>query len=67
MTKVKVNPITLEEPASKSDKLQATVATLNIVRTNYLTELQNLRNKYEPKIDKLLKQIQKLSDNKPEW
>lgn len=66
MTKVKVNPITLEEPASKSDKLQATVATLNIVRTNYLTELQNLRNKYEPKIDKLLKQIQKLSDNTPE-
>lgn len=66
MTKVKVNPVTLEETTDKSDKLQATVATLNIVRTNYLTELQKLRNKYEPKIDKLLKQIQKLSDNKPE-
>lgn len=67
MTKVKVNPVTFEETTDKSDKLQATVATLNIVRTNYLTELQKLRNKYEPKIDKLLKQIQKLSDNKPEW
>lgn len=64
--KVKVNPITLEESVSTSDKLQATVATLNIVRTNYLTELQNLRNKYEPKIDKLLKQIQQLSDKAPE-
>lgn len=64
--KVKVNPITLEESVSTSDKLQSTVATLNIVRTNYLTELQNLRNKYEPKIDKLLKQIQQLSDKAPE-
>ena len=61
--KVKVNPVA---PNSSKDKLQSTVAMLSVVRSNYLTDLQNLRNRYEPEIDALLQQVKQLSSNTPE-